>query len=61
MLVYDCVSLFCRESVRVVPLSQSLRAFLRYNVLMLYVLCVSIGGGGGFSWSDVSDETSGPC
>ena len=47
--------------MRVVPLSQSLRAFLRYNVLMLYVLCVSIGGGGGFSWSDVSDETSGPC
>ena len=47
--------------MRVVPLSQSLRVFLRYNILLLCVLCVNLGGGGGFPWSDVSDETSGSC
>ena len=44
-----------------VPLSQSLKVFLRYSVLLLFVLYVVVGGGGGYPWSVVSLEASGPC
>ena len=44
-----------------VPPSQSLKVFVRYSVLVLFVLYVVVGGGSGYSWLDVPHEASRPC